>query len=194
LHGSGDNEGTWTALGRAHFIVDNLIAAKKLKPMVVVMPDGHAAFSPSAPSPGKNAFESDLLSDVLPFVEANYRVQRNPLGRAIAGLSMGGGQSLSIGLNHPELFAWVGAFSAAIPQEAALAKPLADADATNHKFKHLWIACGKDDFLLKRNIEFDQRLTKSGIVHQFLETEGNHSWPVWRRYLVDYAPQLFQEK
>lgn len=196
LHGAGDNEGTWTALGRAHWIMDNLIAAGKTKPMVVVMPDGHAAFAVarSPVTPFDNAMEEDLLKDLLPFVEANYRVEKTPAQRAIAGLSMGGGQSLAIGLNHPEVFSRIGAFSAAIPKDGVIAQALDRPAETNKAFKQIWIACGKDDFLFKRNVEFDQLLKGKGVNHQFLETEGNHSWPVWRRYLADYAPQLFQEK
>ncbi len=197
LHGSGDNESTWTALGRAHYILDNLLAAGKVKPMVVVMTDGHAAFAKVDPNRPKDRvpFTADFLEDVMPFAEANYRIETKPAGRAIAGLSMGGGQSLTIGLNHPELFGWVGAFSAAVGQpETAFAKPLADPAATNKALKLLWIACGKDDGLLTRNKTFADLLEKKGIQHQYLATEGNHSWPVWRKYLVDFAPLLFQEK
>jgi len=195
FHGSGDNDATWTALGRAHFILDNLIAQGKAKPMVVVMTDGHAApNTPEARGRNTETFSRDLLTDVMPMVEANYRVKNDRLSRAIVGLSMGGGQSLTIGLNHLELFAWVGAMSSAInAPEQTFATALADAKATNAKLKLFWLAIGKDDFLLKTNQQFDELLTARGIKHSFKLTEGNHSWPVWRRYLVDFAPLLFTQ-
>ncbi|MGE5609975.1 MAG: esterase [Bacillota bacterium] len=200
FHGSGDNEATWTVLGRANLILDNLIAAGKATPMVIVMTDGHAAFS-QPPSPGAprnrsmEAFQRDLLEDVMPFAEANYRVQTNPQGRAIVGLSMGGGQSLTIGLNHPELFGWVGGFSSAVFQpENTLASALADPKAVNEKFKLIWIGCGKDDFLIQNNRQFSELLTQRGIRHELVITEGNHSWPIWRRYLAQIAPKLFVER
>ena len=199
LHGSGDNDATWTALGRAHVIIDNLLAQKKAQPMIVVMTDGHAAFSqPSTNAEARarntKAFESDLLGDVMPFVEENYRTINKRESRAIIGLSMGGGQSLAIGLNHPELFAWLGAMSASTPEESSVAKALAEPDAMNKKLKLFWIAIGKDDFLLNRNEQFNRLLTSKGIKHIYEITEGNHSWPVWRRYLADFAPLLFLEK
>ena len=205
FHGSGDNEATWTALGRAHLILDTLVAAGKAKPMLIVMPDGHAATQqppgagagPSAGEAGRNrnveAFGRDLLEDVIPFVERNYRVLPGPQSRAIVGLSMGGGQSLAIGLNHPELFAYVGGMSSAVRQpEATVGKALSDPKAANEKFKLVWVACGKDDFLIEANRQFSDLLKQRGVKHQFVETEGNHSWPVWRRYLAEFAPLLFQ--
>jgi enterochelin esterase family protein len=200
LHGSGDNEGTWTVLGRAHYILDNLIERGKAKPMIIVMTDGHAyspqfTGMPTTDMISRNItdYERDLLGDVIPLVEANYRVRKDAASRAIAGLSMGGGQSLTIGLNHPELFGWVGGFSSFVrdPQNV-LAKALANPAATNKKLKLLWIACGKDDRLIENSRQFVEVLKKSDIHHEFQETEGNHSWPVWRRYLADFAPLLFQ--
>jgi enterochelin esterase-like enzyme len=200
FHGSGDNEATWTALGRAHLISDNLLAAGKVKPMIIVMTDGHASFSQPA---GTNvdarrrnleAFEKDLLQDVVPFIESHYRVNTEPAHRAIVGLSMGGGQSLGIGLTHPELFGWVGGMSSAVYNpEQTLALPLSDPSGINKKLKLLWFACGKSDFLLKNNQDFDHLLTTKGLAHEYHETEGNHSWPVWRRYLRDFLPRLFVE-
>lgn len=198
FHGSGDNDATWTALGRAHLIIDNLLSQRKVKPMVVVMTDGHAAPpAPSADARSRNLeyFERDLLQDVMPFVELNYRVRTDRDNRAIVGLSMGGGQSLTIGLNHQELFAWVGGFSSSVPNpETTMAKALADPRATNAKLKLLWIACGKEDFLLKNNEQLAELLKTKGIEHTFQLTEGNHSWPVWRRYLAEFVPLLFSQK
>jgi enterochelin esterase-like enzyme len=192
-HGSGDNQATWVVHGKAHWILDNLIAQGKARPMVVVMMDGHAGDrSASGPQGNTQAFERDLLQDVMPFVEANYRVQTDAASRCIAGLSMGGGQSLTVGLNHLDRFAWVAGFSSSAPSRETVAGALDDAAATNEKLKLLWIACGKDDFLLKRNEDFIAMLKDQGIEHEWHLTEGNHSWPVWRVYLADLAPKLFQ--
>jgi len=201
LHGSGDNDATWSALGRANVILDNLIAGKKAKPMIVVMTDGHPYISPPGVSPtnaterGRNtkAYERDLIEDVMPFVEANYRTINKRESRAIIGLSMGGGQSLHVGLNHLDRFAWVGGMSASAPETNSIATVFADVKATNKKLKLLWIAIGKDDFLLSRNRPLDDALTAAGITHTFKITEGNHSWPVWRKYLAEFAPQVFQK-
>jgi enterochelin esterase-like enzyme len=193
-HGSGDNQATWTVHGKAHWILDNLIAQGRAKPMVVVMMDGHAAV-PGATSGITNntlAFERDLLEEVMPLVEANYRVKTDAASRAIVGLSMGGGQSLTIGLNHPERFAWVGGFSASVPGQEAVAGALRNPTATNKKLKLLWIACGREDFLLKRNEDFIALLSEKGIRHEWHLTEGAHAWPVWRNYLAELAPRLFQ--
>jgi enterochelin esterase family protein len=195
FHGSGDNDATWMALGRAHFILDNLIAQGKAKPMIVVMTDGHAVpMTPEARGRNTEVFSRDLLGDVMPLVEASYRVKNDRLSRGVIGLSMGGGQSLTIGLNHPELFAWVGGMSSAInAPDQTFATALSDAKATNTKYKLVWLGIGKDDFLLKANQQFDELLTARGIKHTFRLTEGNHSWPVWRRYLVEFAPLLFTQ-
>lgn len=201
LHGAGDNEATWTALGRAHWILDNLIAAGKARPMIVVMTDGHAAppegalRTPEGRARGMDAYRRDLLEDVIPFVERTYRVRADAASRAIAGLSMGGGQALSIGLSHPERFAWVGGFSSAVFEpERTLATAFADPKGRNARLRLLWTACGKADFLIENARGFHALLEKHQIRHQFLETEGNHSWPVWRRYLVQFAPLLFGER
>jgi enterochelin esterase family protein len=200
FHGSGDNDATWAVLGRAHLVLDNLLAQERVKPMVVVMTDGHAALpqvsggvTPNMVSRNVEDFGRDLLEDVLPFVEASYRVKKERTQRAIAGLSMGGGQSLTIGLNHLDLFAWVGGFSSFLRNpETTIAKTLADAKGTNEKLKLLWIACGKDDRLIEQAQQMSALLKERDIRHEFLATEGNHSWPVWRRYLADFAPLLFR--
>lgn len=193
LHGSGENDATWTSLGQAHLVLDDLIAQGKAKPMIVVMPDGQAVpNTPEARGRNTEVFSRDLLGDVMPFIETNYRVKTDRLNRAIAGLSMGGGQALAIGLNHPELFAWVGGMSSTInAPEQTFAAALGNAKATNANYKLLWLAIGKDDFLLKTNQRFDQLLTARGIKHTFNVTEGNHSWPVWRKHLAEFVPLLF---
>ncbi len=193
-HGSGDNQATWVAHGKAHWILDNLIAQGRARPMIVVMLDGHAAVASAAGGPQNNTtlFERDLLEDVLPFIEAAYRVEPGPENRGIVGLSMGGGQSLTIGLKHADHFAWVGGFSASVPSQEAVAAALADAASTNSRLKLLWIACGKDDFLLRRNEDFIAVLKEKEIRHEWRLTEGNHSWPVWRTYFAEFTPLLFQ--
>jgi enterochelin esterase family protein len=191
-HGSGDNQATWTVHGKAHWILDNLIAQRRAKPMVVVMMDGHAA----TPGPGATnntaLFERDLLEDVMPFIETNYRVRTDAASRAIVGLSMGGGQSLTIGLNHPDRFAWVGGFSASVPAREAIPAVVENPASVNRKLKLLWIGCGRDDFLLKRNEEFIALLDEKELRHEWHLTDGGHSWPVWRIYLAELAPRLFQ--
>ena len=190
FHGSGDNEATWVAHGHAHWILDNLIAQKRAKPMIVVMLDGHAVLP--GPNTARNAntiaFERDLLEDAMPLVVASYRTRENAASRAIVGLSMGGGQSLTIGLKHPDQFAWVGGMSSAVANGASL---ITDPAALNRQLKLLWFACGKDDTLIKANQDFDAALITQNVRHEFVTTEGNHSWPVWRRYLADFAPKIF---
>jgi len=191
-HGSGDNQATWTVHGKAHWILDNLIAQKKAEPMVVLMMDGHASV-PGAGGGGAGfnnnteLFERDLMEEALPFIEENYRVKRGTENRGIVGLSMGGGQSLTIGLKHTDKFAWVGGFSSAVPGKDVVEKNVEGAK----KLKLLWVGCGKEDFLLQRNNEFVALLKDKGIPHEWHETEGNHSWPIWRDYLAEFAPKLF---
>lgn len=193
-HGSGDNHATWVTHGKAHWILDNLIALGRARPMVVLMLDGHAAVGSGSGGPGNNTalFEKDLLEDALPLVESAYRVKPGAEHRGIVGLSMGGGQSLTIGLNHLERFSWVGGFSASVPSPDAIRATLDHSTQTNERLKLLWIACGKDDFLLTRNQTFISTLQEKGIRHEWFLTEGNHSWPVWRTYLGDFLPRLFQ--
>lgn len=190
-HGGGDNQATWTTHGKAHWILDNLIAAGRARPMVVVMMDGHAAVGRDAQG-NTAAFERDLLEEVLPFIEATYRVKSDAASRAIVGLSMGGGQALTIGLTHLDRFAWVGGFSSGSPVREAVAGALANPTATNRQLQLLWIACGKDDFLFKRVEEFVALLKEKGVHHEWSLTAGDHSWPVWRGYLATLAPRLFQ--
>ena len=197
-HGSGDNQQTWVAHGHAHWILDSLIAAEKARPMIVVMLDGHP-FTPTEMREGPNrngsamdAFRRELFEDAIPLVEATYRVSSDVSQRGIVGLSMGGGQSLTIGLGHLERFAWIGSFSGVPPDEAVAQTVLADAAGTNARLRLLWIGCGADDFLLKRNEEFVGKLKAAGVNHEWHLTAGNHSWPVWRGYLADFLPRVFQ--
>ncbi len=193
FHGNGDNEATWVAHGHAHWILDNLIAAGRAQPMIVVMLDGHAVppgqSTPEARQRNVSAFERDLLDDAMPFIAAHYRTRENAADRAIIGLSMGGGQSLNIGLGHPGRFAWVGGMSSSVRERP---ETLNDAAKFNAQLRLLWFACGRDDFLRKANQELDAALKAKGIRHTYVETDGGHAWPVWRRYLAEFAPLVFR--
>ena len=199
LHGSGDNDACWSAFGRAGTIADNLIAAGKAQPMIIVMPDGHAVPRPEGRPTDEQrdaaarAFEADLLKDVVPLIESSYRVLEGSRHRAIAGLSMGGGQALTVGLCHPNRFDWIGAFSSAPPGNEVIAAAFVKPEEVNATLRLLWIACGKDDFLLERNQQFIERLKSAGIQHEYVQTEGGHQWTVWRRYLAELLPRLFSE-
>jgi enterochelin esterase-like enzyme len=196
LHGAGDNEATWVSLGRTHVILDNLLAARKGRPMLVVMADGHPIYpTPSTPEgrmQNAEAFERDLIEDALPFVEANYRVDRRAEGRAVTGVSMGGGHALMFGLRHPDVFGWiVGLSSSVFDPEATLAKTLADPKGTNARLKHLSFTVGKSDPLLEGNQKLADLLKAKGITHTFTPIDGEHNWRQWRRYLIDVVPTLF---
>ena len=202
LHGFGDEENAWLAAGRANFIADNLLAQRKIGPAVIVMTNGHPV---PRPDPGSrsadygqdnhNAMEQELLTVVLPFVEANYPVRRDADGRAIVGLSMGGGQALGIGLNHLDKFAWIGGFSSGVTTDALDVRfaPLLSAMERKASMPTLvWIACGKDDFLLDRNQTFIAWLGQKQVPHEWHLTAGGHEWPVWRGYLAQFMQRIFR--
>ncbi|MCB1090801.1 MAG: hypothetical protein KDL87_04680 [Verrucomicrobiae bacterium] len=202
LHGSGDDASAWTNVGRAHVIADNLIAAGKCEPLVIVMPYGHghrpgtdlSAFADRGEwyrENNKAVFE-DFFQSVVPLAENAYRLKKGPDDTAIAGLSMGGGQSLELGLNHPERFGWVAGFSSATPtDEAATIEPYRAFDPTLSRRK-VWIGCGRADSLLERNDFFHGWLERKGLVHDYVLTEGGHAWPVWRDYLERWLTGLFR--
>jgi enterochelin esterase-like enzyme len=206
LHGNGEAFNGWVMNGRANIILDNLIADRKARPMIVVMPQGHALQAPSVGPlvriQGESGmfsprFPKDLLEEVVPLVEQNYRVVANADNRAIAGLSMGGGQALSIGLSHPNLFHYVLGFSAAIGDrylniDETVRQVLADPAAANKKFHLLWISAGRQDFLLGPNQQLTKVLTEVGVKNTYRETEGAHVWSVWRNNLNESAPLLFR--
>ncbi|MDB6152027.1 MAG: Carbohydrate acetyl esterase/feruloyl esterase [Chthoniobacteraceae bacterium] len=198
VHGFGDNDASWSAHGKANWILDNLIAKGSAKPMLVVMPDGH----PLAPGTGprgdygkanSEAFEAELVNEILPLIESTYRVRASADGRAIAGLSMGGGHSLYTGLRHSDIFSAIGAFSAGVPSQESLNQAFDNAGNLNEKLRLFWIACGKSDSLVDRNRKLDAQLTEKGINHTWVESEGGHAWPVWRQYLAQFVPLLFVE-
>lgn len=195
-HGSGDRHETWVTHGKAHWILDNLIATGKAKPMIVLMIDGHPLGMVPREMADKRAeslkaFKNELFQDALPLVEKLYRVSPDREQRAIAGLSMGGWQSLSIGMTNLDTFAWIGSFSGAV-DENEIKPALDDAASTNAKLKLLWIACGEKDFLLERNHQLIATLKSRGVNHEWRETAGDHSWPVWRDYLAEFTPKLFR--
>jgi enterochelin esterase-like enzyme len=200
LHGSGDTEAGWTMVGRANMILDNLIAAGKAKPMIVVMPYGRpapAVYSGPAAAQAqtdRSAWENDLLNDVIPYVEKLYRVTANADNRAIAGLSMGGGQALNTGLTHLDTFHYLGAFSAAArgnPEEQ-FKTFFADPAAANKKMKVFYIACGKTDSLMAGSQALSDALKRKEIKHTFVASEEGHVWRNWRNYLTDFTPLLFR--
>jgi enterochelin esterase family protein len=137
------------------------------------------------------AFKTELMSESLPLVKSTYRVSSKREDHAIAGLSMGGWQSLSTGMTHLDDFATIGSFSGAV-DEKEIQAALDDAQGTNAKLKLLWIACGEKDFLLERNQQLVATLKAKGIQHEWRLTPGDHSWPVWRDYLAEFAPKLFR--
>ena len=192
LHGNNDTPAGWTMVGNANFVLDNLLAEKKMVPMIVVMPYGHAA--PYGARNNSEMFEDYLLKDIIPAIEARYRVAPGRQNRALAGLSMGGGQALSIGFGHLDLFSAIGAFSAAVPRdfETQFAEVLKDPKATNDKLKLVWFACGRDDSLFGRAEQLSATLRKHGIKHTFVPTPGVHNFTVWRQYLAEMAPLLFR--
>jgi enterochelin esterase family protein len=193
LHGSGDDENGWTNVGLAHRILDNLLADDKAVPMLVVMPDGHAAERRPGGGGDSNtkAFEADLLGDVIPLVEKTYRTRPGPENRAIAGLSMGGGQSWAVGMAHLDTFASVCPFSMGGGNAAAVLANLTPADA-NRQLKLLWIGCGRQDRLFAGSEKLCEDLKAKGINHTWRPSEGAHTWVVWRKYLAEVMPLLFR--
>lgn len=195
LHGNGQMEASWTWTGRANSILDNLLADGKIKPMVVVMPYGHVtreikSAAPTAPGNDAAVIEKELLTAIKPLVESKYRVLTDPNHRAIGGLSMGAGQSMSIGLHNPDQFSYIAAFSGG-GNRAEWEK--ADSAMLNQKLKVLWIGCGTEDPGYNGVKGMDDLLTKKNVKHVWNESGGGHSWPNWQVYLSKYAPLLFRD-
>jgi enterochelin esterase-like enzyme len=191
-HGSGESERSWTAQGRANYILDNLIAERKAEEMIVVMEQGYATKAGESPAPGargNEGFEALVVNDLVPMIDAVYRTTPKRESRAIAGLSMGGAQAVRIGLAHPDLFGTVGSLSGgAAAARAEGAAPLLSA------MKLVWIGCGRQDGGYARARDAHLALEKAGVAHVWFETEGGHEWQVWRKSLHDLAPRLFPKK
>ena len=214
LHGIGGDENAWSELGRAAQILDNLIAQGKAEPMLVVMTNGNISQEacPGETSEGfkvptmmlpktmEGSFET-AFPDVVNFIEKTYRVKKDKAYRAIAGLSMGGFHSLFISINHPDMFDYVGLFSAAVDQQQTDPKGFpnvyVDRNAKIDKLfsknpKLFWIGCGKTDFLYKNNADLRAYLDSKNHKYTYLETEGGHIWRNWRIYLTEFTPLLFK--
>ena len=206
LHGAFDCDDSWTSVGRAGFIMDNLIAAKKAKPMVVAMPAGHTgSFSFGGSRPTVDEFAQDFLNDLQPYVEKHYRVYTDRQHRAMAGLSMGGGQTLNIAIPNLQEFAYIGVFSSGVfslnrrrPQDDSQPtweeqnKEALDNAELKKGLKLVWFATGKEDFLIETSRSTVELLKKHGFDVVFKETDGAHTWINWRNYLNEFASQLFQ--
>ena len=211
LHGASDSDDSWTSVGRAGFIIDNLIADGKAKPMVIVMPAGHTTRSGFRMPGANDEFTNDFVTDIMPYVEKHYRVLTDRAHRAIAGLSMGGGQTLNIAVPHLNEFAYVGVFSSGLFQMFAIRRPGAPAPpppqgpnweeqnqaaldnaAAKKGLKLLWFATGKDDFLVKTTEGTVELFRKHGFNPVYKPSTGAHTWINWRNYLAEFAPQLFQ--
>jgi len=201
LHGWSDSDSGWTVVGRADLILDNLLAEGRIKPMVVVMPLAYGDMSflhsfnvwedQTAIDRNTNLFTQTLLTEILPRVEAEYHVSNDRNDRAIAGLSMGGLESLQIGLTHPDQFAWIGGFSSAV-HNLDYTKTLASLNPKAADLRLLWVACGTEDSLINPNRELIAFLKTKDMSVTSIETPGFHTWMVWRDNLVHFAPLLFQ--
>jgi enterochelin esterase-like enzyme len=218
LHGGGDEDSGWSTIGRAGFIMDNLLAANKAKPMIIVMPNGSmprpanaAPLAPPVPGTGPNPamaaamsqaqerFADELLKNVVPYVESHYRVLANRENRAIAGLSMGGGQTLRVAPANLDKFAYIGVWSSGVNRQATAdfekrnAQFFETPDKTNKMVKLFWIGVGEKDTLANASAKNLAEVLKShNIKNEFHETEGGHTWINWRHYLNDYSQLLFR--
>jgi enterochelin esterase-like enzyme len=201
LHGTTDTEETWTKVGRANIILDNLIAQGKAKPMIIVMPYGRA-FPLISKGSGSlrnwdnlQEFQKDFKSYILPFVEKNYRVRTDREGRAIAGFSGGGGTSLYIGLGNPDLFAYVCGYAPGMLKEEFErnnAIPFANPELTNNRLKLFWLGIGKEDGLYGVYQEYVKVLEEKKIKHQTFITTGGHTWMNCKKFLNETAQLLFK--
>jgi enterochelin esterase-like enzyme len=205
LHGGSIDEEGWTTMGKAHLILDNLIAQGKAKPMIIVMPNGYANQN-AAPGEGpalKNvaapgmafsygAFEKSLVNDLIPFIESVYRVNSNKENRAITGLSMGGMHSFNTTLNNPDLFSYIGVFSAGVRNPTPeIEKQLETLKASKPKL--YWVGCGVTDPLAYTSTKtLVELLKKHDFNFVYRESEGAHTWFTWRVYLSEFAPLLFK--
>ncbi|SOD79414.1 esterase [Spirosoma fluviale] len=201
LHGTTDLEETWTKVGRANIILDNLIAQGKAKPMIIVMPYGRAypVISKSSGSlrnwDNLQEFKKDFMGNLFPFVEKNYRVKKDKDSRAIAGFSGGGGETLYLGLNNPDLFSWVCGFAPGMLKEEFdrnNATAFANPAQTNQRLKLFWIGVGKEDMLYPVINDYLKVLDEKKIIHETLISDGGHTWMNCKLYLSTIAQKLFK--
>lgn len=199
LHGIGGDEKEWLNNGRPQVIFDNLYAEKKMEPMIVVMPNGRAMkddravgnMFDSAKVQAFATFEKDLLNDLIPFIEENYSVYRDREHRAIAGLSMGGGQSLNFGLGNLDKFAWIGGFSSA-PNTKKPEELVPDPEQAKKKLKLLWISCGDSDRLISFSQRTHDYLEQKNVPHIYYIEPGVHDFKVWKNDLYMFSQLLFK--
>jgi len=202
LHGGGGDEEAWISMGRTAQIMDNLIEQGKAKPMLVVMPNGNPGqqaaqtlFLPEkqldrADPATANIYIHSIAKDIVPYIEKNYRVIANSANRAVSGLSMGGGHTISLTNNYPGMFQYILPLSMGMAESPELNTQLQAVKKAGYKL--YWLACGKDDFVWARAQELDAALTKNGLTHTFHVTDGGHTWANWRKYLNTFAPMLFK--
>lgn len=199
ISGTTDTEETWFKVGKANFILDNLIAQNKAKPMIMVMPYGNMGSTPFPSSPQAadmyKVFNDELTKEIMPYIQANYRTHNNRDSRAIAGFSRGGGQSLFAGFTHLDKFAWIGSYSAYLTEEVFdtyFSNLAENPDTTNAKLKLLWMGVGSQDFLYRDAAAFDTLMTDKKIKHQSLTTKGGHTWMNARHYLYETLQLYFK--
>lgn len=199
-HGAGESERAWTSQGRANFILDNLLAAGRAKPMIVVMENGYAVragASPTGDSRGNEGFADLVVRDLVPFIDATYRTLTDREHRAIGGLSMGAGQALKIGLNHLDLFASIGTLSGGarnFEPKTSFGGVFSDPVTINARLRLLWIGYGTEDRGYESGKRFHEALTAARIEHTWFECPGSHEWQVWRKHLLELAPKLFADQ
>jgi enterochelin esterase-like enzyme len=194
-HGAGESERAWTEQGKAHLILDNLIAAGRAKPMLVVMENGYATRPDEPPGRGQaDRFAELVVNELVPLIDGKFRTRADREHRAIAGLSMGGGQAMRTGFGNLDQFAWIGAFSGAIRDfdiEKSYGGVLSGTDYANRQLRLLWIGCGTEDRLIEPARQLHEALTERKVEHVWFEGAGSHEWQVWRKHLYDFAPRLF---
>lgn len=202
LHGWSDDATGWTAVGKAQLILDTMLAEQKIVPMIVVMPMGYGNFDfvthgggvwadPVKVNENTDLYEQMLVSEIVPAVERTYNVAKGRQNHAISGLSMGGLETLTVGLRHPEMFAYVAGMSSAVHNEGFDAR-FPGIDAKKADLKLLWVACGVDDRLIQPNRDFVAWAKGKGFTVNAVETPGAHTWLVWRENLMHVAPMLFR--
>ena len=196
LHGIGGDETEWRRFAQPEILLDNLIADGKAMPMIIVMPNGRAQKNDRAEgnvfasAPAFATFERDLLDDVIPTIESRYSVHKDREHRALAGLSMGGGQSLNFGLTHLDAFGWVGGFSSA-PNTKKPTELVSDPEAVK-KLKLLWLSCGDKDGLIRISQEFHAFLNDKKIPHVWHVASHGHDGPEWKQALYYFVQKIFQ--